>query len=124
MKKPKRRSLRGLCILLIPAALIILCAGCAAAQGRTDRYDGFTVRTEKGGPPTASQAPEEKPEAGARSLPEAGETHYVVNIHTKRFHRPDCAAVASIQEKNRWDSTDSREHLLEMGYTPCQQCSP
>lgn len=51
---------------------------------------------------------------------------YVLNIHTKKVHYPDCGHVSRIYEKNRQDMTLSTEELLEyfQDYTPCGSCRP
>ena len=49
---------------------------------------------------------------------------YVLNISSKKFHRPDCSGAASMSEKNRQDFTGSRQLLIAQGYEPCSQCNP
>jgi len=49
---------------------------------------------------------------------------YIVNRHTKKFHRPDCSAAADIKEENRLEYSGTREELIEQGYSPCKQCNP
>lgn len=57
-------------------------------------------------------------------LPGTNETMYVVNTHTDRFHRPDCPSVKNIKEANRSTYTGSREFLIDLGFSPCQNCNP
>lgn len=62
-----------------------------------------------------------------KSLPqteEYPENAYVVNINTHKFHYPTCDSVADMSEKNKKISTDSREKLIEQGYSPCKRCNP
>lgn len=49
---------------------------------------------------------------------------FVLNISSRKFHRPDCSGAANIKAENRQDYTGSRETLIEMGYEPCKQCEP
>lgn len=49
---------------------------------------------------------------------------YVLNNGTKKFHRPECPSVEKIKDRNRQDTTDDRNKLIEMGYAPCKQCNP
>lgn len=58
------------------------------------------------------------------SAAEAIERSYVLNTNTKRFHYPDCSSVDDMKAKNRSDVTDTREHLIELGYKPCARCNP
>lgn len=65
------------------------------------------------------------PEGGDRPAESPnGETSYVLNVNSNRFHRPDCSGVASISEKNRRDYTGSRDALIGQGYLPCGSCNP
>ena len=59
----------------------------------------------------------------AEVVPLAASTTYVLNTNTKKFHRPQCSSVDQMKEKNRQDSTKSREELVEEGYTPCKRCN-
>ena len=49
---------------------------------------------------------------------------YVLNTKSKKFHKPDCAAVGTISEDNRQEVDASRQSLIDEGYTPCGQCNP
>ena len=49
---------------------------------------------------------------------------YVLNIRSIRFHRPGCAGIREMNEKNRVDFTGSRGILLATGFQPCQMCNP
>lgn len=52
------------------------------------------------------------------------ETYYILNTSTKKFHRPGCSAVKKMKEKNRQESRQSRDELIQIGYTPCALCNP
>ena len=49
---------------------------------------------------------------------------YVLNLNSRRIHRPDCSGVATMSPKNKQVTTESMSSLLERGYTPCGQCKP
>ena len=52
------------------------------------------------------------------------EFYYVLNTNSKKFHYPDCRSAHSISEKNRQEYTGTRMYLINIGYTPCQECKP
>lgn len=49
------------------------------------------------------------------------ELTYVLNIKTKKFHKPSCN---SLPTTNRKDSSESREAIIAQGYEPCKRCNP
>lgn len=49
---------------------------------------------------------------------------YILNTNTKKFHRPDCASVADIKEKNKKVSNQSRDEIINSGFKPCKRCNP
>lgn len=60
-----------------------------------------------------------------RSLPgSTDEITYVANTNTRKFHRPECSSVSDMKPKNRWDTTLTREELIDQGYEPCKRCKP
>lgn len=46
---------------------------------------------------------------------------YVLNTKTKKFHRPSCDSLPTV---NRQDSSESRESIITQGYSPCKKCNP
>lgn len=63
--------------------------------------------------------------AGAESSAEpAQDETYILNVRSKKFHRPDCASVDSMREENRETFHGGREALIEQGYAPCGSCNP
>ena len=63
--------------------------------------------------------------AGAEfSAEPAQDETYILNVRSKKFHRPDCASVDSMREENRETFHGSREALIEQGYAPCGSCNP
>ncbi len=53
-----------------------------------------------------------------------GETTYILNVNSRKFHYPDCSGAADMKPQNKRESSDSREQLLEWGYSPCGICNP
>ena len=49
---------------------------------------------------------------------------YVLNTHTKKFHRPDCSEVDRIKDKNKEYTDESRSDIISQGYSPCKKCNP
>lgn len=37
---------------------------------------------------------------------------------------PSCSSASEIKEKNRKESAESREQLIQEGYVPCKRCNP
>lgn len=54
----------------------------------------------------------------------ANKQEYVLNLHTKKFHYPNCPSVSQMKQENRKNVTISREKLLAQGYVPCGSCHP
>lgn len=54
----------------------------------------------------------------------AGESNYILNTNTIKFHYPDCSSVDDMSEKNKEDFSGTRDELLSKGYSPCGRCKP
>lgn len=52
------------------------------------------------------------------------EVTFVLNINKHKFHAPGCESADKIKEKNRRAFTGTRQELLDLGFSPCQRCSP
>ncbi len=52
------------------------------------------------------------------------EQTYVINTNSRKFHRPTCKSVEDMKEKNKKVTTESRDALIEQGYSPCKRCNP
>lgn len=55
---------------------------------------------------------------------ETGDSTYILNENTMKFHTPDCLSVQKMNPNNRKEYTGNRQDLLDQGYEPCQQCHP
>lgn len=53
-----------------------------------------------------------------------GNTDYILNTNSKKFHAASCEQAQNIKDSNREDYTGSREELIESGYTASQCCDP
>ncbi len=63
--------------------------------------------------------------AEASSAEESSEPQeYVLNTHTMKFHYPDCSGVSQMKDSNKEVVTESRETLIQEGYSPCGRCNP
>ena len=55
---------------------------------------------------------------------ETGDSTYILNENTMKFHAPDCSSVQKMNPNNRKEYTGNRQELLDQGYESCQQCHP
>lgn len=55
---------------------------------------------------------------------EQTETEYVINTNTGKFHLPSCSSAQQLDESNKQMTAESRQALLDQGYTPCGRCKP
>lgn len=53
-----------------------------------------------------------------------GQEQYILNTNTRKFHLPTCSSVEDIADKHREYSSDTRESIIDQGYTPCKRCNP
>lgn len=56
--------------------------------------------------------------------PDAQMPDFILNVNTKKFHKPDCSSVDQMKETNRQDYSGDREYLLDQGYDACKKCKP
>lgn len=47
---------------------------------------------------------------------------FILNIHTKKIHLPDCSSVNAMDEDNMAFYKGEKDVLLQQGYTPCGNC--
>lgn len=52
------------------------------------------------------------------------EYEYILNNDSKKFHHPGCSSANSMNEENKEYSNETREYLMEQGYSPCGKCKP
>lgn len=58
------------------------------------------------------------------SSEEPVEITYVLNTNTKKFHNPYCSSVKDMKDKNKRETTLSRDEIIGQGYQPCKRCNP
>lgn len=90
---------------------------------RTDEQ-GSIIATSDGKQITWNAAPSDTWKAGEPTKSGnkgSQEITYVLNVKSKKFHRPSCE---SLPKENRSDSTQSREEIIAQGYVPCKGCNP
>lgn len=98
---------------------------------RTDEQ-GTIIATSDGRELTWNCSPSETWKAGeagsveteeiSSEIPE--EVTYVCNTNTMKFHKPSCESVKDMKNKNRLDTSETREKLISQGYVPCKRCQP
>lgn len=54
----------------------------------------------------------------------AEETTYIINTNTGKFHYPTCSSVKDMASKNVMETTETRDQLVNEGYSPCGRCNP
>ena len=62
--------------------------------------------------------------ANASSDADSEKQTYIVNMNTKKFHKPSCSSVKSMSTKNKKKYTGYRKNLIDNGYNPCKICNP
>lgn len=72
-------------------------------------------------PQTENNAPAVEEPAAETPAPATTELTYVLNVKTKKFHKPSCN---SLPTTNRQDSSESRDSIIAQGYSPCKRCNP
>lgn len=96
----------------------------AVSDGRNITFSVPESDTWKAGKPADSSdtSIKESPKSDAET--QKDNITYVINKNTQKFHLPDCSSVGTIREKNREDTTQSREEVIRAGYVPCKRCKP
>ncbi|MEA4922970.1 MAG: DNA/RNA non-specific endonuclease [Eubacteriaceae bacterium] len=49
---------------------------------------------------------------------------YVVNLNTKKFHKPSCYSVKTMSDSNKKTYKGKKQSLIDNGYEPCKNCDP
>lgn len=99
----------------------------ATSDGKTISFNVPASETWKAGEPTGSSTkstsstPAVEEPAAEAPAPATTELTYVLNVKTKKFHRPTCN---SLPTTNRLDSSESRDSIIAQGYSPCKRCNP
>ena len=105
------------------------CVWCPNVQpGVEIDYADGNSQTASGYDSTATSpeeyAPDSSDDAAADSQNVEDVKDYVLNTSSKKFHDPDCSAVAKISASNKSEVQDTRDDLISQGYEPCGICKP
>ena len=96
-------------------------AAAGSRAGAADASKGKGVSAAAGTATAAANAAGGTGQASAESGAAVGsaedgkEITYVVNTNTGKFHRPGCSSVSQMKQKNRLDTTESRDQLIAEG---------
>lgn len=86
-----------------------------------NKQPGVVIDYSDGSSYLSGEAP---PKDEPESAPDLTPTYYVINVSTKRFHRPSCSGVSSMKPENREERECHRDELIEEDYVPCGTCKP
>lgn len=53
-----------------------------------------------------------------------GDSTYILNNNSRKFHRVTCSGVKDIKESNKKEYTGNKDDLVDLGYEPCGECKP
>lgn len=73
---------------------------------------------------STTKAPAASPSEPDLPAAVSGQSYYVLNTNTMKFHYPSCASVKTIKAENRYDTSASRDAVTANGYVPCGKCHP
>lgn len=94
----------------------------AVSNGKEITFNCESSETWKSGEPVGER--KDNKEIKNNVMAAEKESYYILNINTKKFHRPDCSSISKIADKNKRESDKSREELIKEGYEPCKSCNP
>ena len=63
-------------------------------------------------------------ELDENALSQGEQENFVLNVSSKKFHRPECSGAKDMKAENRQDYTGTRQLLTAQGFQPCGQCKP
>lgn len=111
-------------ILALTLAVLLACSAvpCFAASTLEKNLD--TIESYIKNPKSVSKDNALRALDWVRDYIGSSEETFVVNIGTKKFHRPSCRYAMTISNENRQERTGTREELIEEGYEPCKNCNP
>ena len=96
---------------------------------RADSEKDEGVRSIAADPDISEETGEKQAEVGGMTEDKpkeeaAEEVRYILNMNSRKFHLPHCDSVQDIKDKNKSESAEDRERLIEQGFSPCQRCNP
>lgn len=97
----------------------------AHSSGNGVTFEQSPCNDYTSGKSTSGSGDSQKEEAAERFYNSSpGACDYVLNIHTKKIHLPDCGSVENMDEDNKAYFKGKLESLLDSGYTRCGNCKP
>lgn len=88
-------------------------------------YDyGYRYGLSSSSTNTASSNTAPTPQAVETPAPTVTTCDYVINTSTGKFHYSWCSSVRQMKESNKWYYSGTHDEVVNMGYVPCQRCSP
>lgn len=51
-------------------------------------------------------------------------TTYILNTSSKKIHLDNCSTISKMSEKNKEETNETKEELINKGYEPCKVCNP
>ena len=91
------------------------------ADGSSTVGDSYSVGTAS----VAQKAVKNKapPQTQGGSTGTGGDTQYIGNRNTKKFHYASCSSVGEMKETNNVPIA-TRDEAIAKGYVPCKRCNP
>lgn len=126
--------MKKLLCLLLSLIIFLTFSSCSKVENKVDTNSSFAVDEVLIKMPTDNsvngyRVSDSKNESVSdftdtqSKVQENSDNLYYANTNSKKFHYKTCKSVDTILEKNLYIS-DSREELIEKGYSPCGRCKP
>lgn len=90
---------------------------------RTDISGNIVIESD-GSNIKISENAEVQPPVTSTIVSDQTEFKYILNISSRKIHKPDCGSVKDIKTENRAESYKTVEELKDEGYSPCGNCKP
>lgn len=81
-------------------------------------------KTAHSGTPKTDSEKRADPSAPENQSISAEDATYVINVSSKKFHKPDCGSIRQMSRKNIQYTKQNRDSLIKEGYAPCGSCQP
>lgn len=101
-----------------PGITIDYATGESRLSGEQNKSEETTTKKKSG------KATSKKKSGNTTKQKKSGQDSYIINMNTRKFHRPTCSSVSMMNESNKREVTGTREQLIKEGYDPCQRCNP
>ena len=96
-----------------------------AEQQKAAEEEQRKAEEERAAQEAAELSAQQQAQQQAQATQQTEQTHdYIINKNTKKFHYSNCKSVKQMKEKNKWYYNGTRQSVLDMGYSSCQNCNP